>query len=97
MTWQRSTRNRQARGYGRAHDLERARRLRHTRATDPCGNCGRPLGPDTTRWHLPHTPDRTGYLPGLWHKRCNDIDGAKRGNQRQRAGRNVTRAQSRAW
>lgn len=91
MTWQRSTRNRQARGYGRAHDLERARRLRHTRATDPCGNCGRPLGPDTTRWHLPHTPDRTGYLPGMWCAPCNVKDGARRGARRRHAQTTVRR------
>jgi hypothetical protein len=85
-----------AAGYGYHHQQERARRLRVTQPTDPCGHCGKPLGDNRRLWALPHNETRTGYLPGFWHKRCNDIDGARRGNARQRAKR-APRAQSRAW
>jgi hypothetical protein len=86
-------------GYGAAHQRERKRRLHTATPHDRCGYCGLPLGgTNTSLWVLPHNAQRTGYLPGLWHKRCNDIDGGKRGNQRQRAARRgVKRAQSRAW
>lgn len=88
--------NTTAAGYGHSHQQERKRRLTITTERDLCGYCHRPLGPNTRLWALPHNATRTGYLPGFWHKRCNDIDGAKRGNARQRT-RTTKRAQSRTW
>ena len=89
-------------GYGAQHQRERKRRLAITTEHDRCGYCGQPLGPlrlpgeRQDRWALPHNADRTGYLPGMWHRHCNNLDGAKRGNQRQRM-RRQPRAQSRNW
>lgn len=91
-----SKRNTTAAGYGYAHQQERTRRLRVTSPHDPCGYCGHPLGENQRLWALPHNAQRTAYLPGFWHKRCNDLDGAKRGNARQRAKRQP-RGQSRFW
>lgn len=42
------------------------------------GPCGKPLGPNPTLWHLPHTADRTGYMPGLWCAPCNRSEAATR-------------------
>lgn len=72
-----------ARGYGTAHRRERQRRLPLYSSADPCGACGRPLGPDRRLWHLPHSDDRTHYLPGFWCAPCNLTDGARRGRARQ--------------
>lgn len=44
---------------------------------------------------LPHTADRSGYLPGLSCRRHNRADGAVRGNKMRRAVR--TWAQARQW
>lgn len=85
-----------AAGYGYAHQQERARRLRTLTPHDLCGYCRLPLGDNRRAWALPHNPTRTGYLPGMWHRHCNNIDGARRGNARQRA-KAQPRAQSRAW
>jgi hypothetical protein len=83
-----------ARGYGTAHRKEQLRRFSQHTPAHPCSACGRPLGPmygrsrsgrRLTLWNLPHTPDRTGYLPGLQHFRCNVMDGSKRGRARQDA------------
>lgn len=89
--------NTTARGYGAPHAAERKRRLPLYTEHDPCGYCGRPLGPNRTAWHLPHNTTRTGYLPGFWHARCNIREAAIRGNQRQAARRTIRRAQSRTW
>lgn len=92
-------RNTTAAGYGAAHQRERKRRLRHTTAADRCGYCQCPLGPERlpgdkqSRWALPHNDTRTGYLPGMWHKFCNDSDGGKRSRRQPR----LARAQSRVW
>lgn len=85
-----------ARGYGASHQAERERRLAAYRPGDLCAHCGRPI----TWWplkvarqliDLPHTTDRSGYLPGLAHRSCN------RGEANRR--RNVVRTwqQSRLW
>ena len=80
-----------ARGYGAAHQAERKRRVAQHTPSDPCTYCGRPLGSNKSRWHLPHKTDRSGYLPGLSCAPCNWLEGAKRGsaigNARQRAKR----------
>ena len=60
------------------HKAERARRVAAASALTPCGYCGRPLGPNTREWHVPHDPQRN-YLPGLWHGACNRTEAARRG------------------
>lgn len=71
-----------ARGYGRPHQAERKRRLAAYKPGDPCAHCGQPM----TYWplsvarrylDLPHTADRSGYLPGLAHRYCNRRDGQR--------------------
>lgn len=88
------------RGYGWDHQQERERRLRQYRPGDLCVHGGEPL----TWWplsiarrylDLPHTPDRSGYLPGLSCRRHNRADGAIRGN-RQR-GQALRWQQARRW
>jgi hypothetical protein len=74
------------RGYGGQHRAERERRLLVYRPGDLCAHGGEPL----TWWplavarrflDLPHTDDRTGYLPGLACRTHNRGDGARRGNR----------------
>jgi hypothetical protein len=74
------------RGYGQQHRAERERRLALYRPGDLCAHGGEPL----TWWplavarrflDLPHTADRSGYLPGLACRRHNRADGAVRGNR----------------
>ena len=88
------------RGYGRAHQAERERRLAAYRPGDPCAHCGHPM----TAWpltlarqllDLPHNDGRTGYLPGLAHRACNRADGARRGNRTRARAR--TLASARPW
>jgi hypothetical protein len=97
-----------ARGYHSRHQAERERRLLRYRPGDVCAHGGELLmyplpiqvkGRYGTRlvspWlDLPHTDDRTGYLPGLSCRRHNRGDGARRGN-RARGVR--TWQSSRAW
>ena len=78
------------RGYGNPHQRERARRLALWKPGDPCARCGQPIwyrwqwrnGQRVTAIHLGHTADRTGYT-GLEHERCNEADGARRGNRQR--------------
>jgi len=58
------------RGYGREHQIARAKYVAAHRSTDPCARCGGPLGADISVLDLDHTDDRTGYL-GLSHQACN--------------------------
>jgi DNA-directed RNA polymerase subunit RPC12/RpoP len=58
-----------SRGYGTAHQRERARLLAQFTPGDPCARCGRPMT-DPARIDLGHTDDRTGYR-GLEHDTCN--------------------------
>lgn len=94
-TWQRYARKGSTtqRGYGRAHQAERERRLAMYRPGDPCAHCGTAImwPPQVVRRFvdLPHNSDRTGYLPGLAHRSCNRADGARHANR--------LRAQARAW
>ena len=73
------------RGYGSRHQAERERRLRLYKPGDMCAHCGQPIlwPPSVVRRFvdLPHTPDRSGYLPGLAHRACNRADGARHGNR----------------
>lgn len=85
-----------ARGYGSRHQSERERRLRAYRPGDICAHGGEPLlfwPLNIARKYLdlPHTADRSGYLPGLSCRKHNRADGAIRGN-RMRKGR-LTMAQ----
>lgn len=85
------------RGYGATHAAEAKRRRQTLTPADPCGYCGKPLGPErlpgdrASRWELPHTPDRTGYLPGMWHARCNRTEGGRRGSHTAHQRRRTTR------
>jgi hypothetical protein len=59
-----------ARGYGHPHQAERERRLLLYRPGDRCAHGGErmwwwPLDVARRYLHLPHTADRSGYLPGL--------------------------------
>jgi len=92
------------RGYGWTHRQERDRRLAIYRPGDICAHCGRPIwavriitpaGRSISTVDLPHNADRTGYLPGLAHRRCNRADGAVRGNQARGTAKGW--AQSRIW
>jgi hypothetical protein len=61
---------RQQRGYGRAHELLRARWVPKVAAGKVnCARCGERISP-LEPWHLDHTDDRAGYL-GPSHVRCN--------------------------
>ena len=86
------------RGYGSPHQRELKRRRAAWRPGDICAHCGRgimqlwrimPSGRRICLADLPHTDDRTGYLPGLAHSHCNRADGARRGNR--------IRGQQRVW
>lgn len=62
--------SRQARGYGRAHELERERwRPKVERCEVNCARCQMLILPSQA-WALDHTDDRTGYL-GPSHAACN--------------------------
>ena len=83
MRWQGTTTER---GYGNGHQQERERRLKLYRPGDLCAHGGEalmfwPLAIARCYLDLPHTPDRTGYLPGLACRRHNRSDGAARGNR----------------
>jgi hypothetical protein len=58
------------RGYGWAHQQQRASDLAAYDPDQPCPRCGQPLGDDPSRLDLGHTPDRSGY-EGLTHLACN--------------------------
>jgi hypothetical protein len=94
--WQGTTAER---GYGHEHKKERARRLALYRPGDICAHGGEPLNypPQVAASYLdlPHTPDRSGYLPGLSCRRHNRADGARRVNARRRRARMAR--QARRW
>jgi len=74
------------------HKQARAAMLAAYEPGDPCCLCGHPMWPPTSALHADHNPhDPTSYR-GLAHgtrpcevcgKRCNVLDGAKRGRARQ--------------
>lgn len=78
-----------ARGYGAEHKAERERRLAAYQPGDTCAHGGEPMWwwPLATARQfldLPHTADRSGYLPGLACRRHNRADGARTANRRRR-------------
>ena len=58
-----------ARGYGAAHQRERARHLKAWSPGQPCVVCHQPTW-DKTKLDLAHNATRTGWL-GLAHAECN--------------------------
>lgn len=97
------------RGYCGDHPAERQQRLARYRPGDICAHGGEALmyplprrrnGKLVSPWlDLPHTSDRSGYLPGLSCRNHNRSEGATRGNRlrgRQRAIQTPWRA-SRNW
>ena len=71
-----------ARGYGAAHQRERAKWKPTVEAGNAdCALCHDPIEPGS-EWHLDHTPDRQGYR-GPAHASCNRKDGARRGRAKQ--------------
>ncbi len=88
------------RGYGHGHQAERERRLLQYRPGDLCAHGGEqmwwwPLSVARRFLDLPHTADRTGYLPGLACRYHNRKDGAVRGNRMR--GRVRAWQQARRW
>jgi hypothetical protein len=80
-----------SRGYGTAHQAERARwqpvidsGLGTCRA-ERCRYPDRAILPGAD-WHLGHTPDRRGYI-GPCHPLCNVTEGGSRGGQAKAAKR----------
>ncbi len=49
-----------------------------------------------TPWHLGHTPDRTAWT-GPEHERCNESDGARRGNRNRPSPRRRRTLPQTAW
>ena len=100
MARKRWTGTTQQRGYGSAHQAERERRIMLYRPGDICAHGGEALlwwPREVARRYLdlPHTADRSGYLPGLSCRRHNRADGARRGNQMRGLVRSWARA--RRW
>jgi hypothetical protein len=81
-----------ARGYGAAHQAERARwAVLVAQGIVACVRCMRLIQPGTP-WDLDHNSDRTDYL-GPSHRRCNRSIGGRNGAYITRA---IRRARRRA-
>lgn len=66
-----------ARGYGAAHQRERAKWKPHVEAgLVDCARCGKRIQPGMA-WDLGHTDDRAGYT-GPECRRCNRADGGRK-------------------
>lgn len=89
MSWSRRPRGTQDKYRSREHRNERARLIAEL-ARVGSTQCAQPECVMPSRLILPGDPvalghDATGrWYIGLVHKRCNDRDGAKRGNRRSR-------------
>lgn len=80
-----------SRGYGYEHQKKRAELAPLVETGEmACCLCGYRIDPGT-RWHLDHTPDRSGYR-GPAHADCNLRDGARRGNRMRRLTHRVEEA-----
>jgi hypothetical protein len=64
--------------YDYEHEQVRAALLAVYSPDDPCGRCGKPLGPDVSRIDAGHRDDGLGWQ--LEHARCNRQAGARYGN-----------------
>lgn len=88
--------NTHARGYGQAHQRERARwRPLVAAGRVTCARCGAAIQPGQP-WDLGHDDSRTMWV-GPEHRRCNRSDGATRGNRMRRDRPQPARVTSRAW
>lgn len=89
------------RGYGRAHQAERKRRLAAYTPGDICAHGGEPLAwprDIAARYlDLPHNEDRSGYLPGLSCSYHNRAEGSARGNRMRARRRPPQWASARTW
>lgn len=84
------------RGYGTAHQRERARWVRQVDAgLVNCARCRQPIQPGRP-WDLGHNDDRTGWS-GPEHARCNRVAGGANGAAVTNAARRVAVRQSREW
>lgn len=82
MTWTKPKASSAKRGYGYEHRSARKRWALVVQAGKAhCCLCGRWIAPDS-KWHLDHTPDRTGYR-GVACVTCNLSDAGKRARARQ--------------
>jgi hypothetical protein len=85
-----------ARGYGSAHQRERAKWVRKVAAgLVNCARCRQPIEPGRP-WDLGHTDDRRGYT-GPEHQRCNRVAGGRNGARITNAMRVQGRQTSRDW
>lgn len=66
--------------YGYAHRRLREELLAAFTPGQPCARCGRPMWGPASKIHLGHDHVNGGYL-GLEHEKCNEADGARRGNR----------------
>lgn len=90
------------RGYGYPHKQERERRLARYRPGDICAHGGEPMPYwplEIARMYLdlPHTADRSAYLPGLACRRHNRADGARRKNLKAKVVQRLPPLPSRPW
>ena len=69
--------NTTARGYGRRHQAERARRLAAFQPGQPCARCGRPIWTKADAQFGHDDRDRSRYR-GLEHVRCNEATAGRR-------------------
>ncbi|SRR5216684_369171 len=88
------------RGYDHRHQAERERRLKVYRPGDVCAHGGEqlmfwPLTVARRFLDLPHTADRSGYLPGLSCRYHNRSEAATRRNRMHGAAK--AWRSSRAW
>ena len=77
------------RGYGAAHQAERARRISQWRPGDRCPRCGELLDGNPDHMDLGHIDGSAKQrYAGLEHKHCNRAAGARWRNMKQRYTRN---------
>jgi hypothetical protein len=93
-----ANKSRSSRGYGQGHKARRERvALLVASGLATCARCGSAIAPGEP-FDLDHNSDRSGYL-GPSHRRCNRVEGARRGAEVTNAKRSVgiSRGWSREW